>query len=85
MSHLPECPVPDMQVSRGALHPDDADANCICEELSACEQRVLNAACDAVIGCHLKLDSGEILRQGGDWENALDNALHALDALRGTP
>lgn len=39
--HLPECPVPHMDGVWGLpLHPEDAEANCICPQLRACEQRV---------------------------------------------
>lgn len=38
--HLPECPVPAMEARHGPLHPEDAEANCICTELRACEERV---------------------------------------------
>ena len=45
----------------------------------------LNAAREAVFSCHLRLDSGKILRQGGDWENAIDKACRAIDALQTKP
>jgi len=45
----------------------------------------LDRAREAVDSLHLRLNSGEILRQSGDWENALDKALRAIDALRGDP
>lgn len=43
----------------------------------------LNDAWEAVDACHLRLDNGETLRQGGDWENAVDRALRAIEGLRG--
>jgi len=76
MSHLPECPVPDMQVSRGALHPDDTEANCICEELRACEQRVLDEAWAAVAA---QFRDGKAI--GGPIED-LDDLRAVFDALR---
>ncbi len=90
MSHMPECPVPDMQAARGALHPDDAEANCICKQLRACEQRVLNAAREAVAALEPLLDRSK--GEGGYdccgcatigylW----DDALAAIDALQGDP
>lgn len=45
----------------------------------------LDAAREAVVSCHLRLDSGKILRQGGDWENAIDKACRAIDALQTKP
>ena len=45
----------------------------------------LDAARDAVAAQHLRTDDGQILRQGGDWEHAVDRALAAIDALRDQP
>lgn len=44
--------------------------------------RELDAAWKAVNDCHIKLDNGEILRQGGDWEHAIDKACRAINGLR---
>ena len=43
----------------------------------------IDAARDAVAAQHLRTEDGQILRQGGDWEHALDRALAAIDSLRG--
>lgn len=49
--HLPECPVPEMDGLWGLpMHPEDAKANCICPQLRACEQRVLDAVREALKG-----------------------------------
>lgn len=45
----------------------------------------LDAARDAVAAQHLRTEDGQILRQGGDWEHAVDRALAAIDALRDQP
>ena len=105
--HLPECPVPEMQAGHGPLHPDDAQANCICDRLRACEQRVrmedddyayvsaqaeadgrrrgwveaLDAARDAVETVWTDDPSWD----GTNWNNALCEALAAIDALRYQP
>lgn len=39
IDHLIECPVPEMNAVH-PLHPDDAEYNCICDALRACEKRV---------------------------------------------
>ena len=41
----------------------------------------LRDAVEAVQGVYCKTDSGEILRQGGTWENALDRAIAAIENL----
>ena len=76
--HLPECPVPGMDAAHGPLHPEDAEANCICIELRACEQRALDAAREAVEREWTEDPSWD----GTNWNNALTVAMDAIDALR---
>lgn len=76
-SHLSECPVPAMEAGHGPLHPDDAEANCICDRLRACEQRVLHEAWVAVAALHF-----DWLRTEADSDYARDHACAAIDALR---
>ena len=45
--HLPECPNQHLPEC-WAKDPSDPPAWCICDELRACEERVLNAAREAV-------------------------------------
>lgn len=73
--HLPECPVPEMDGLWGLpLHPEDAEANCICDRLRACEQRVLNAAREAIAALP-RLDMSAHLID-------IQRSLAAIDALR---
>lgn len=89
--HLPECPVPEMEAAFGPLHPEDAEANCFCAELRACERRVWKDA-DRVVNetYRAALDAareavtrtcGHTKHQGGR-SCAHDDALAAIDALR---
>lgn len=41
-------------------------------------------ALTAVTSVYMATDDGEILRQGGSWENALDRAISALKKLEDT-
>ena len=73
--HLPECPVPEMDGLWGLpLHPEDAEINCICDRLRACEQRERDLwervaaeriadlkACNKPDDCHARADSIEVL------------------------
>lgn len=53
MIHEPECPVPGMEGLWGhPLHPEDAESNCICAELRACQERV-RASCIEIAESHL--------------------------------
>lgn len=64
--HLPECPVAPR---RGTINPSD----CICDRLRACEQRVLDAAREAVAAVGVRKDTSHDMRV---------QALAAIDALR---
>ena len=80
LDHDPLCPP-------GIKPPPDKCMTCLfIEQVRRDEKRKYNegidAAWKAVNGCHLILNSGDILRQGGDWENAIDKACCAIDALR---
>jgi hypothetical protein len=69
--HLPEC---------WASEPSDPAAWCICDELRACQTRVLDAARDALAalrGCIGTYGSGD----GAVWIEKFD-ALSAIYALR---
>jgi hypothetical protein len=85
--HLPECPVPGMDAAHGPLHPEDAEANCICTELRACEQRVLDAAREAVKAALPHADDCRAFCSCcmGDYVCNCERyeALAAIDALRG--
>jgi hypothetical protein len=62
--HLPEC---------WAKHESDPPAWCICDELRACEERVLNAAREAVVAA-APMGSGAYNTKAAD--------IAAIDALR---
>ena len=64
--HLPECP---------SSSPDPLAADCCCSRLRACEQRVLDAAREAIAA----LDIGRDVRFSVDVKA---DALAAIDALR---
>ena len=69
MSHLPEC-----WLSEGKF-----DAVCICDRLRACEQRLLDAAREAVAALQMGvLTTGTLLLKRED-------ALGAIDALGQKP
>ena len=69
MTHLPEC-----WLSEGKF-----DAVCLCDRLRACEQRVLDAAREAVAALQMGvLPTGILLLKRED-------ALGAIDALRQKP
>ena len=69
-----------------ALHEYDKQTYERCaKHMRTARREALDAAREAVVSCHLRLDSGKILRQGGDWENAIDKACRAIDALRTKP
>ena len=80
--HLPDCD--DYAFSGAGFHPN-CERICICRQVRRVEDRVLKEARDAVAAQHLRTDDGQILRQGGDWEHAVDRALAAIDALRDQP
>ena len=75
--HEPEC------WCRGCTHPHVCGRcrNCICDELRACERRVLDAARDAVETVWADDPSWD----GTNWNNALYDAIAAIDALREKP
>ena len=73
--HLPECPHSEPALSPGFL------VMCICDRLRACEQRVLDAAREAVEQEWTEDPSWN----GTNWNNALTVALDAIDALRLKP
>ena len=70
--HLPECPHSEPALSPGFL------VMCICDRLRACEQRVLDAAREAVAA----LDIGRDVRFSVDVQA---DALAAIDALKEKP
>ena len=67
--HLQEC---------WAKDPSDPPAWCICDELRACEARVLNAAREAVRGVNWFNDEGKMLSA----IVATAESLAAIDALK---
>ena len=70
--HLPECLVPDF---------DKGLWICICKQLRACEERVLNAAREAVVA--LPYDEPEDDPQSREHEvEVRQRYLTAIDALR---
>ena len=83
--HLPECPWPDKPC--GPDHEPMHDrqplfcvaclTECICDRLRACEQRVLDAAREAV--------ADMVIRTAGNSAATVDQALAAIDALREKP
>jgi len=84
--HEPEC------WCRGCTHPHVCGRcrNCICDELRACKQRVLDAAREAVNGLEPLLDVEE--RNGGydccgctTPSTLLEDALAAMRALQEKP
>ena len=71
--HLPECLVPDF---------DKGLWICICNQLRACEDRVLDAAREAVLGA-----KAVDIAYGRGWDEPaqfiwLNHALEAIDALK---
>ena len=64
--HLPEC---------WAKDPSDPPAWCICDELRACERRMLDAAREAVAAIEIAVV--------GNSAAAIDQAIAAIGALRG--
>lgn len=80
LDHDPLCPP-------GIKPPPDKCMTCLfIEQVRRDEKQKwnegLDAAWKAVNSCHIRLDNGEILRQGGDWEHAIDKACRAIHALR---
>lgn len=92
--HMPECPVPHMDGLWGLpLHPEDAESNCICDRLRACESRIRSGYADTYAeGIAAGLDAAREAVEsawtldpswdGTNWNNALHEALAAIDALR---
>ena len=80
MSHLPEC-----WLSEGKF-----DAMCICDRLRACEQRVLDAAREAVVALKPRL---KVEKYKGGYDccgcsttyDLMKDALAAIDALKEKP
>ena len=86
--HLPECGYSPGQPGFGGINsgipstqPYLAPSPCICDRLRACEQRVLDAARDAVEAVWADDPSWD----GTNWNNALYDAIAAIDALREKP
>lgn len=86
MDHLPECPAPlcDYFDPKGkCMGYEDCEHLCCCAALRACEQRVLDAAFEAV-------ERVASLRQHSfgwttsDYWQSLGPALDAIDVLRET-
>jgi len=76
MDHLPECPAPlcDYFDPKGkCMGYEDCEHLCCCAALRACEQRVLDAAREAVAGVGVRKDTSHDMRV---------QALAAIDALR---
>lgn len=76
--HLPECPVPEMDgLWSLPLHPEDAEINCICDRLRACEKRVRMEDDDyAYVAAQAEAEG----RRRG-WANAMDAAREAVAAI----
>ena len=65
--HLPEC---------WAKHESDPEAWCICDELRACEARIIAAAVQRMEALWALDPSWD----GTNWNNALTSALSAINA-----
>lgn len=81
--HLPECPMKQDCGELDARHTSetacqDCGRSCSCPELRACEQRVLDAAREAVVAAYAK-DSLAV-RSQTEW--GIEIALAAIDALK---
>ena len=75
-NHLPECPVPELDGLWGLpLHPEDAEINCICDRLRACEQRMYEWSRSFGVGKTF-YNAGRL--------DALDAAREAVNALAST-
>lgn len=87
MDHLPECPAPlcDYLDPKGkCMGYEDCEHLCCCAALRACEQRVLDAAREAIAGLPVAISSyypDDSLRDVGFWRSS---ALAAIDALKET-
>ena len=79
MSHLPECGVSFACGVCGNL----SNTRCICRQLRACEQRVLDAAREAVAAL-VRYDHNNyaLVCQPDGWAIDRDEALAAIDRLR---
>lgn len=79
--HDPLCPKPtgleELDWCCPSCSPGEVppwERNCECETIAK-----VRAACIAAVeSVYLRTDDGEILRQGGSWENALDRAIAAI-------
>ena len=76
--HLPECFASLCECDDTHFKSIDCDFSCICPSLRACEQRVLDAAREAVAA----LDIGRDVRFSVDVQA---DALAAIDALKEKP
>ena len=90
MDHLPECPAPlcDYFDPKGkCMGYEDCEHLCCCAALRACEQRVLNAAREAVVDLKPRL---KVEKYKGGYDccgcstpyDLMEDALAAIDALR---
>ena len=85
--HLPECFASLCECDDTHFTSIDCDYSCICDELRACEQRVLTAARKAVAALPAPFKArGDFDTYGPYNEGRMDmkdSALAAIDALRG--
>lgn len=78
--HLPECPAPLCDwgdPSAKCMGYEDCHHLCCCAALRACEQRMLDAAREAV--------DSMVIETVGNSAATIDQALSAIDALREKP
>lgn len=87
--HLPECPTENAVCHKAwPTSHECVDCRCICPELRACEQRVLDAAREAVVALKPRL---KVEKYKGGYDccgcsttyDLMEDALAAIDALRG--
>lgn len=82
MTHLPDCD--DYAFSGAGYHPN-CERICICRQVRRIEQRVLDAAREAIAGLPVAISSyypDDSLRDVGFWRSS---ALAAIDALKEQP
>ena len=93
MDHLPECPAPlcDYFDPNGkCMGYEDCEHLCCCAALRACEQRVLDAAREAVVALKPRL---KVEKYKGGYDccgcsttyDLMADALAAIDALKEKP
>lgn len=73
--HLPDCD--DYAFSGAGYHPD-CERICICRQVRRIEQRVLDAAREAVAG----LPVIKPWWDAGDYVHGINDAINAIDALK---